>query len=143
MTILRKALAASVVLLMGLSAAGTAADVAIIVSPKNALSGVTPAQVADIFLGRTSRFPDGSPAMPCDLPEGSATRDEFYSKIAGKSAAQVKAYWSKLIFTGRGQLPREVASNEEAKKLVAENPRAVCYIDKNAVDRSVNVLFTR
>lgn len=129
---------------MSLTTSTAAADVSTIVSTKRVVTAaITPAQVADIYMGRSSRFPDGSPAMPCDLAEGSPTREEFYTKVVGKSAAQVKAHWSKLIFTGRGQPPRQVANNEEAKKLVNENPSALCYIDHRAVDPSVSVLFTR
>jgi hypothetical protein len=50
-------------------------------------------------------------------------RDEFYSTFAGKSAAQIKAHWSNIIFTGRGQPPKSVG-----------------YIERNLVDNSVKVL---
>jgi hypothetical protein len=119
------------------------ADVAAVVSAKSTVPALTQAEVADIFLGRSNRFPDGSQAVPCDLAEGSPVRDEFYIKVVGKSAAQMKAYWSKIIFTGRGQPPRAVGNSEQAKKLVADNPQFVCYIDRNAADKSVNILLTR
>jgi hypothetical protein len=134
---------AAAVLLTALAASTAAADVVAVVSVKSAVSAASPQQIADIYLGRTSRFPDGTLAVPCDLAEGSPTREEFYTKVVGKSSAQMKAHWSKIIFTGRGQPPREVANSDEAKKLVQSNPQAVCYIDKSAVDRTVNVLFTR
>ena len=60
-------------------------------------------QGTDIFLGRATRFPNGLLAVPIDQVEGSAAREEFYTRFVGKSAAQMKAYWSKIIFTGRGQ----------------------------------------
>jgi ABC-type phosphate transport system substrate-binding protein len=138
-----KQAAAAVVLSTALATSTAAADVAAVVSAKSAVSAATPQQIADIYLGRSSRFPDGTPAVPCDLAEGSPTREEFYAKIVGKSAAQMKAHWAKIIFTGRGQPPREVANSEEAKKLVQSNPQTVCYIDSTAVDKSVNVLFIR
>jgi hypothetical protein len=68
--------------------------------------GVPQGSLQDIFLGKTARFPDGSQAVPVDQSEGTIVRDEFYNKLVGKSAAQMKAYWSKIIFTGRGQPPR-------------------------------------
>jgi ABC-type phosphate transport system substrate-binding protein len=100
-------------------------------------------QVVDIFLGKTSRFPDGSPAVPIDQVEASAARDEFYASFVGKSPAQLKAYWSKIIFTGRGQPPKEVSSSAEVKKLIAGNPNAIGYIEQNMVDGSVKVLLAR
>ncbi|WVV49116.1 phosphate ABC transporter substrate-binding protein [Pseudomonas sp. NA13] len=97
-------------------------------------------QVADIFLGKTSRFPDGGQATPIDLTEDSLTRDEFYTTFTGKSASQLKAHWSKIIFTGRGQPPQAVSSSAELKKRVAGNPGTIGYIDAREVDGSVRVL---
>src|SRR5581483_1193252 len=123
------------------AAPAPAAELAAVVSAKAAVSPLTAAQLADIYFGRSNRFPDVTPAQPCDLAEGSPLRDEFYNRVTGKSAAQVKAYWSKMIFTGRGRPPREVASSQEAKRLVVENPGVVCYIDRGLVDSSVTVVL--
>lgn len=126
--------------LIALPAGNSAAEVVAVVSPKIQVTSLTVNQLADIYLGRATRFPNGAPAVPCDLAEDSPLREEFYTKVIGKSPAQVKAYWAKLIFTGRGQPPREVATSEEAKRLVLERPNFICYIDASLVDRSVTVL---
>ena len=55
----------------------------------------------------------------------------------------LKAQWSKIIFTGRGQPPRQASSSSEAKKIIAENPNAIGDIDGSAVDGSVRVLPSR
>src|SRR5882757_2003662 len=78
------------------------ADVVAVVSAKNSLTTLSKNQVADIFLGKAVRFPDGTQALPIDQAEGTVARDEFYAKFTGKSVAQLKAHWSKIIFTGRG-----------------------------------------
>jgi hypothetical protein len=97
-------------------------------------------QVADIFLGKTARFPDGSQAVPIDQSEGTAVRNEFYTNFAGKSAAQIKVYWSKIIFTGRGQPPKAVSNGIEVKKHLAGNPAAIGYLEANLVDDSLRVV---
>jgi ABC-type phosphate transport system substrate-binding protein len=124
-------------------AAVRAEDVVPVVSAKSPITALSPAQVADIFLGKTNRFPDGSPAVPLDLAEDSPERDRFYAQYTGKSPAQVKSHWAKIIFTGRGQPPRQVASARDMRKLVAENPNAIGYIDPGLVDASVRVLTPR
>ena len=124
---------------LALARAGRA-DVMVVVSAKSALSALSKDQVIDIFLGKTSRFPDGAPAVPIDQVEGSAARDEFYAVFANKSAAQLKAHWTKIIFTGRGQPPKSVSNSVEVRKLIAANPHAISYIERGAVDSSVKVL---
>lgn len=116
------------------------AEVVMVVSAKNPVAALSKSQAGDIFLGKLNRFPDGSPAVPIDQLEGTAARDEFYLKFTGKSPAQVKAHWSKIIFTGRGQPPAELANGAEVKKRIGENPSAIGYIEQNQVDGSVKVL---
>ena len=130
-------------LVLGLNAGIAAADVVAVVSARNPVSTLSKNQVVDIFLGRTSRFPDGSQAVPIDQVEGSASRDEIYLTLAGKSPAQIKAHWSKIIFTGRGQPPREVSNGVEVKKLIARDPNAIGYIERDLVDERVKVLLVQ
>jgi len=124
-------------------AGARAEDVVAIVSARSPLNSLATHQAADIFLGKTSRFPDGTLAVPIDLSEDSPAREKFYVQLTGKSPAQMKAHWSKIIFTGRGQPPRQAGSNAEAKKAIADNPNAIGYIDANQVDASVKVLAIR
>jgi ABC-type phosphate transport system substrate-binding protein len=120
-----------------------AQEIVAVVSAKSPVTALNAGQVADIFLGKTSRFPDGTQAVPIDLGEDSPARDRFYAQYTGKSPAQVKAHWSKIIFTGRGQPPRQANSASEAKKIIADNPNAIGYIDQSQVDNSVRVLAAR
>ena len=124
-------------------AGARAEDVVAIVSARSPLNSLATNQVADIFLGKASRFPDGTLAVPIDLSEDSPAREKFYIQLTGKSPAQMKAHWSRIIFTGRGQPPRQVASHAEARKAIAENPGAIGYIDASQVDASVKVLAIR
>ena len=117
------------------------ADVVPIVSSTSAITTLSKTQVTDIFLGKVSRFPDGTQAIPIDQAEGSPARDEFYATYAGKSPAQIKSHWAKIIFTGRGQPPKTVVSDSDVKILVAANPQAISYIERSAVDSSVHVLL--
>jgi ABC-type phosphate transport system substrate-binding protein len=139
---LRRICTTSWIVLLGLSLASVAAraDVVAVVCAKSSIRTLSKSEVADIFLGKSSRFPDGVRAVPIDQVEGSPARDEFYSKVVGKSAAQIKAYWSKIIFTGRGQPPPMVSNDSEVKKRLIENPAAIGYIERDLVDDSVRVV---
>jgi hypothetical protein len=116
------------------------ADEVAVVSAKSPVTTLTKSQLVAIFLGKAARFPDGTPAVPIDQSEDTPAREEFYARIAGKSAAQMKAYWSRIIFTGRGQPPRVVSSSSEAKKLLLAYPNTIGYIDSKLVDDTLRVV---
>lgn len=126
-------------LLLGVSialACGLAqAEPVIIVSAKSPIANLSKDQAADIFLGKALDV-NGTPVVLADAADA-GLRDDFYSKLTGRSAAQVKAAWSKLLFTGKGTPPKELGSAAEIKQFVAGNPQAVGYIDKSALDGSV------
>jgi ABC-type phosphate transport system substrate-binding protein len=128
------------VLLLLLDSQPLSADEVAVVSAKSTVTTLSKSQLADIFLGKTTHFPDGRQAVPIDQSEGTTARDEFYTRIAGRSAAQMKAYWSKIIFTGRGQPPKAAPSSIETKKLVAANPNAIGYIEPQLVDDTLRVV---
>jgi len=124
---------AAAVLLLALPAM---ADVVVVVNPKAAESSMTKDQVAQFFLGKSTSM------SPVDQPESAPIRAEFYKKVTDKEASQVKALWSKLVFTGKATMPKEAADSAAVKKMVASDPKAIGYIEKSAVDASVKVIYT-
>lgn len=131
---------AALLLCAGAGADAHAADFVVIVSAKNPLSSMRAEQVAAIFLAQTGRFPGGEEAQALDLPLGSALRDEFYRSVAARSPALMKAHWSKMVFTGRGHPPRELSNSAAVRRMVADNPGLIAYIDKSALDSSVKAI---
>ncbi|MDC8772685.1 type 2 periplasmic-binding domain-containing protein [Roseateles albus] len=118
------------------------AQVAVIVNSKSLTATMTADQVSAIFLGKSNTLPSGAAAMAADLPESAAAREQFYSKVTGKQAAQVKAAWSRLVFSGKATPPKELATAADVKKFVAANADAIGYIEKSAVDGSVKVVLS-
>lgn len=118
-----------------------AGELVVIVSSKSPVTTLRADQVADIFLGQIANFPGGAEAVALDQSIGSPERDEFYSKVTSKTRPLVKAYWTKMIFTGRGQPPKEVAGSAAIRKMVADNPGLIGYIDKSALDPSVKAVL--
>lgn len=128
-------------LAVSMYAASVYADVVVVVSARSAVTRLTAEQVTRIFLGKTDAFPNGGNAVPIDQAEGNITRDEFYSKVANKNSSQVTAYWARVIFTGDGYPPKLLEGNVAVRKAVADNPNAIGYIDKSAVNSSVRVIL--
>lgn len=116
------------------------AEIAVIVHPSNA-NALTSDQVSKIFLGRDKTFPDGSQAVPVALAEGLPATDTFNTELLKRNSSQLKAYWSKLVFTGKGTPPKEFASDTEMVKLIAANPNLIGYVNLSAADASVKVVL--
>jgi len=122
------------------SSAASAADFVVIVSAKSPVTALRAEQVAAIFLSQTGRYPGGEEAVALDLPVGNVMRDEFYNKVAARTPALMKAYWTKMVFTGRGQPPRELPNSVAVRRMVAENPAMIAYIERTALDASVKAI---
>ncbi|MYM95771.1 phosphate ABC transporter substrate-binding protein [Duganella vulcania] len=130
-------------LLAALLLAGScSAEVVVIVSARSPVKALSGEQASDLFLGKAAEFPNGLRAVPIDQSEGSPVRDVFYLRSSGKAPAQMKAYWAHMLFTGRGQPPVESGDSAAIKRLVADNPNLVGYIDRSALDASVRAVLS-
>jgi ABC-type phosphate transport system substrate-binding protein len=131
---------AAAVLSLGTSFAAQAA-LAIVAHPSNSVSGISADDAQRIFLGKTGEFANGRRATPVDQTPGTASRTKFLKSVIQKSEDELKGYWSKLMFSGKGQPPRELGDDAAVKAWVAGNPEAIGYIDGKFVDGSVKVLL--
>jgi ABC-type phosphate transport system substrate-binding protein len=123
--------------------AAAAETVVVIVARNSTVTELPRLHLADLYLGRISRFPDGNPALPINQKAGTKDRTAFSETYLGRSETQIKAHWSKLIFTGRGRPPAEAPDESAVRKLVAEDPRAIGYVDRRFVDSSVRIVRVR
>ena len=109
-------------------------DVVVIGNP--AAATLTKEQIAALFLGKSLGM------NLLDQPNSSPLKAEFYQKVSGHDLSQVKATWSRLMFTGKAQPPKELPDAAAIKKAVAADPKAVGYISKSEVDASVKVILS-
>lgn len=125
-----------VLLLAGLLGQATtaAADIVVIVHLRAATP--TKEQLGDVYLGKSRAF------APLDQAETSQIRAEFYQKTTGRDLAQVKAVWSRIVFTGKGVPPIELLDAAAVKRAVAADPKAIGYIERSALDGSVKLALT-
>jgi ABC-type phosphate transport system substrate-binding protein len=108
-------------------------DVVVIGNP--AAAALTKDQVSDLFLGKSQGM------KLFDQPSSAPIKATFYEKVSGHDLSQVKATWSRLIFTGKAQPPKEMPDAAAVKKAVAADPKAIGYIQKSEVDATVKVVL--
>lgn len=117
------------------------ADVAVIVNPNNG-DTLDKDTISRLFLNKAKAFPNGTKSVPYSLSEGNAIADEFNGKVLNKTAAQLTAFWSKLVFTGKGQPPKALSNDAEVIAAVAGDAEAIGYVDASSVNDSVRVVAT-
>lgn len=118
------------------------AQIVVVANANSTISPLSRDQVTALFLGKSLQLPNGNSAVLYDQSESNDLRQLFYSKVTDKSVAQVKALWSRLVFSGKAAPPKEVGNSAEVKKALASNPNSLGYIEKSAVDSSVKVLYS-
>jgi hypothetical protein len=118
---------------MLIASLANAGDIVVIMAP--GAPALSKDQVTNVYIGRSKDL------KPLDLPASAAEREAFYKKATSRDAAQIKAVWARIQFTGLGQPPKELPDDAAIKKAVAADPKAVGYIDKASVDSSVKVVL--
>ncbi len=119
------------------------ADIAVVVNPAYAASAASAEDLSKLFLAKSDTVAGGGHLTPVDQTEGGAVRTAFYDKVCNKNAAQLNAYWSRLIFTGQGQPPKIIDGGDAAVvDFIAKTADAVGYVSSTAVNAKVKVIAT-
>jgi len=122
-----------------LSTSSVSAEIAVIVNAANS-SALDKNTIEKIFMGKMKKFPNGQVALPMNAAKSMNSRKEFNKAVIGRSSSQVNAYWSKLVFTGKGSMPKELSSDAEIISTISSNQGAIGYIDSGSVTGAVKVI---
>ncbi|SEA01601.1 phosphate ABC transporter substrate-binding protein [Alkalimonas amylolytica] len=116
------------------------AEIAVIVHPSQG-AAISQDDISRVFMGRSGDIA-GETFIPVNLADSHPAKAHFDQAVLGRSSSQIKAYWSRLVFTGKGTPPKEVGSDSEVLTLVAKNPNIIGYVPLSMVDDSVRVVAT-
>ncbi len=122
------------------SGAGWAEGQALIVNPDVVQSKVSEDTVRALFTMRLRRCSDGVPVRVFVLPDRHPVHRDFAKTTLGVFPHQLRRAWDRLVFTGTGQAPREVANEAEMLEWVAKSPGAVGYVSNTTRDPRVRVI---
>jgi hypothetical protein len=112
----------------------------VVVARKNsAVPQLSRDEVAGLFLGKR-KFGDDVAIVPIDSKDGSL-RERFYLAVADMNGLRVKAYWSRIVFSGQGRPPRE-ASAAEIGALLSTEPGLVTYLPASQLTADMKIVFT-
>jgi hypothetical protein len=105
----------------------------VVVGKASPIREVTVDTVRDVFLRRQRLWPDGSRAMPVNLPADSPQRRAFSERVLGRLPGELIEYWNRLYFDGI-RPPLVLRSPDAVCAYVATEPAALAYVPADAVD---------
>jgi len=117
------------------------AELVVIVHPDSGVTTLSASNVKKLFLRKSKMLAGSTIAVPVDQKEGSESRAIFRDKVLKKSEGKLKAYWSKLVFSGKGSPPKIKDDDAAVKSFVAGKVGAIGYIDSSLVDSTVLVVL--
>jgi hypothetical protein len=83
-----------------------------------------------MFGMRQAAWPDGTPVRVFVLPEHYSLHAVFCRDILNIYPYQLHQSWNRLVYSGTGQAPVEVASEQEMVEKVSKTPGAIGYVNK-------------
>lgn len=116
------------------------AEMVVIVHPSNK-DNIDKSTISNIFLGKTKSWPSGAKVVPVmvDYTTGDDL-NEFLNKAFSRSAAQFRAYWAKMAFSGLSMPPQTYKTSQEVVDLVARNPDLIGVADAGVAKGKVKVV---
>ncbi|MBK5941139.1 hypothetical protein CCR96_18145 [Halochromatium roseum] len=93
-----------------------------------------------IFGMRLLKWPDGTPVRVFVLEGDSDIHQRFAKEKLQVFAYQLQQAWDRLVFSGTGQAPNQVATVEEMRKRVTMTPGAIGYLPDDYLRDDVSII---
>jgi hypothetical protein len=116
-----------------------AADLKVIANGSVSATMVSAEELKGVFLSTKTSLSDGSHVEPV-LEKSGAAHELFLKQIVGKTDSALETYYRSLVFTGKGSMPKTLASDAEMVAYVAKTKGAVGYVSATASAEGVKVL---
>jgi ABC-type phosphate transport system substrate-binding protein len=95
--------------------------------------------VKGIFLLTKTSLKEGGHVEPV-LEKTGSVHEEFLKDYVGRTDSALQTYYRSLAFTGKGSIPKQVASDAEVVAYVAKTKGAIGYVGPDAATAGVKVL---
>lgn len=129
---------AVVLLLAGFSSSTLAADILLVCNKGVAASSIAPDDIKRIYLGKMSRWEDGTKVNFVLLKD--ETLKPFLSTYVKKSPKQFAKFWKKQVFTGKGKMPPTLSKAREVVDFVANTQGGIGFVPAGTSTDQVKVL---
>lgn len=117
------------------------AELVVVANPKSGIERLNRQQVINLFMGRLRQLPSGIPAVVYDLPVESSDYASFYRQLVSKDISEIRAYWTRLLFSGGVRPPRTADGAGELIRQIALDPGALGYLDRSRADARLRIVY--
>jgi ABC-type phosphate transport system substrate-binding protein len=124
------------VLLMSVACTPSIADdeIVAIVHPSVEQEQISLSLAKQIFAMKLKQWPGDGPIKVFVLPDRYPLHVRFSKQILDLFPVQLRLVWDRQVFSGTGQAPQVVDSEEEMLRFVADTPGAIGYLSRQKVD---------
>ncbi len=114
--------------------------IAVIVGQGSFVTQVSLDDLRELYLRRRRLWPNGSRAIPINLPPNHPVRERFSTAVLGRSAQGLVAYWNARYFEGITP-PTVLSSPAAVRAYLAVEPGAIGYVPVSEVDDTCRTLL--
>lgn len=114
-------------------------SVKIIANPSVKADSISAEELKSVFLEEKLSLNDGSRVEPV-VSRGGTAHEAFLKEYMGKSDSDLQTYYRSLVFTGKGSMPRMIASDSELAAYVARTRGAIGYVSSETSTDGVKTL---
>lgn len=138
-----KSILCSVLFFLVVSESHASEHYKVIISPDVKQEAVTANVLRAIFSMRLKTWSDGKLIRVYVLPDDHELHQIFSKETLNVFPYQLRATWDRLVFSGTGQAPTTVSSNEEMLQKIASTPGSIGYVKTTLINDDVHVLQIR
>ncbi len=126
-------------ILLGMGVAS--AEELVLITHRDSDLSVSADHLKRLYFGKISSLPNGRKVTVLVYARDDEQFQEFTRKYLRRTSQQLRSFWAKQLFTGRGNMPTHVESIEEMISLVSSSDEYVGYIPISFLPESVRVLI--
>ncbi|GAC21917.1 hypothetical protein GARC_4982 [Paraglaciecola arctica BSs20135] len=115
-------------------------EVQIVVNPSVESKDLSVAQIRRIFSMRQTTWSNDTKITVYVLSNQHQTHQAFSTKVLGMFPYQLDRIWNKLVYSGLGEEPIKVKSEQEMLERVSQKPGAIGYVMQQVNDNNVKVI---
>lgn len=121
------------------AASSVESDVEVVVNDSVQQQVLSVNTVRAIFGMRLRTWPNGRPIRVFVLYDERPLHAAFCKRVLNIFPHQLRLAWDRLVFSGTGQAPNQVGSEEEMRSRIATTPGAIGYLGETTINDSVRV----